>query len=142
MSYHQLILALHLLAIAIGIGVGFSNIVNLATAKTQSGDIAKGLGLGRLANRKYHDAAVIIILVTGGLLLANLGSMAGISKWFHVKLALVAIFVICHFAARATVKQVLTTGNTALMLRAKIFSHIAITGAILALISAVLAFAN
>lgn len=142
MSYHQLILALHLLAIAIGIGVGFSNIVNLATAKTQSGDIAKGLGMGRLANRKYHDAAVIIILVTGGLLLANLGSMAGISKWFHVKLALVAIFVICHFAARATVKQVLATGNTALMPRAKMFSHIAITGAVLALISAVLAFAN
>ena len=42
------------------IGIGFSNIVNLATAKTQSGDIAKGLAMGRLANRKYHDAAVII----------------------------------------------------------------------------------
>lgn len=141
MSYHQLILALHLLAIAIGIGIGFSNIVNLATAKTQKGDISKGLAMGRLANRKYHDAAVIIILVTGGLLLANLGSMAGISKWFHVKLAFVLIFVVCHFAARATVKQMLATGNTALMSRAKMLSHIAITGAVLALVSAVLAFA-
>ena len=127
MSYHQLLLALHLLAISIGIGIGFSNIVNLATAKTQSGDIANGLGLGRLANRKYHDAAVIIILITGGLLLANLGGMAGLNTWFHIKLTLVAIFVICHFAARFT-------GN-------KIYSHIAITGAVLALISAVLAFA-
>lgn len=141
MSYHQLILALHLLAIAIGIGIGFSNIVNLATAKTQIGDISKGLAMGRLANRKYHDAAVIIILVTGGLLLANLGSMTGISKWFHVKLAFVLIFVVCHFAARATVKQMLATGNTALMPRAKMLSHIAITGAVLALVSAVLAFA-
>ena len=142
MSYHQLILALHLLAISIGIGIGFSNIVNLATAKTQTGDIVKGLAMGRLANRKYHDAAVIIILVTGGLLLANLGSMAGISKWFHIKLAFVLIFVACHFAARATVKQVIATGNMALMKRAKMLSHIAITGAVLALISAVLAFAN
>ena len=141
MSYHQLILALHLLAIAIGIGLGFSNIVNLATAKSQMGDIAKGLGMGRLANRKYHDAAVIIILVTGGLLLANLGSMAGLSKWFHIKLAFVLIFVVCHFAARTTVKQVIASGNMALMGRAKMFSHIAITGAVLALISAVLAFA-
>ena len=141
MSYHQLILALHLLAIAIGIGLGFSNLVNLATAKTQTGDIAKGLGLGRLANRKYHDAAVIIILVTGGLLLANLGSIAVLSKWFHIKLTFVLIFVVCHFAARATVKQVIASGNMALMGRAKMFSHIAITGAVLALISAVLAFA-
>ena len=141
MSYHQLILALHLLAIAIGIGIGFSNIVNLATAKSQTGDIAKGLGMGRLANRKYHDAAVIIILVTGGLLLANLGSMAGLSKWFHIKLAFVLIFVVCHFAARTTVKQVIASGNMALMGRARMFSHIAITGAVLALISAVLAFA-
>ena len=141
MSYHQLILALHLLAIAIGIGIGFSNIVNLVTAKSQTGDIAKGLGMGRLANRKYHDAAVIIILVTGGLLLANLGSMAGLSKWFHIKLAFVLIFVVCHFAARATVKQVIASGNMALMGRARMFSHIAITGAVLALISAVLAFA-
>jgi uncharacterized membrane protein len=140
-SYHQLILALHLLAIAIGIGIGFSNIVNLTTSKSQSGDIAKGLAMGRLANRKYHDAAVIIILVSGGLLLANLGSMAGISKWFHLKLAMVLVFVVCHFAARATVKQVIATGNAALMGRAKMFSHIAITGAVLALISAVLAFA-
>jgi uncharacterized membrane protein len=140
-SYHQLILALHLLAIAIGIGIGFSNIVNLGTAKSQSGDIAKGLAMGRLANRKYHDAAVIIILVSGGLLLANLGSIAGISKWFHFKLAMVLVFVVCHFAARATVKQVIATGKTALMGRAKMFSHIAITGAVLALISAVLAFA-
>ena len=142
MSYHQLILALHLLAIAIGIGVGFSNLVSLRLTKTQTGDIAKGLGMGRLANRKYHDAAVIIILVTGGLLLANLGSMAGLSKWFHIKLTFVAIFVICHFAARYTVSQMLATGNAALMGRAKMLSHIAITGAVLALISAVLAFAN
>jgi uncharacterized membrane protein len=140
-SYHQLILALHLLAIAIGIGIGFSNIVNLATAKSRTGDIAKGLAMGRFANRKYHDAAVIIILVSGGLLLANLGSMAGISKWFHFKLAMVLVFVVCHFAARATVKQVIATGNASLMGRAKMFSHIAITGAVLALISAVLAFA-
>ena len=141
MSYHQLILALHILSITIGIGIGFSNIVNLATAKSQTGDIAKGLAMGRLANRKYHDAAVILILVTGGLLLANLG-VGGLSKWFHIKLAFVAIFVICHFAARATVKQMLATGNTALMGRAKMLSHIAITGAVLSLISAVLAFAT
>ena len=141
MSYHQFLLSAHLLAIAIGIGIGFSNIVNLATAKTQTGDIVKGLAMGRLANRKYHDAAVIIILITGGLLLANLGGMAGISKWFHIKLVFVLIFVACHFAARATVKQMLASGNTALMGRAKMFSHIAITGAVLALISAVLAFA-
>ena len=142
MSYHQFLLAAHLLAIAIGIGIGFSNIVNLATAKSQTGDIVKGLAMGRLANRKYHDAAVIIILVTGGLLLANLGSLAGLSKWFHVKLAFVLIFVACHFAARATVKQVIASGNMALINRAKMLAHIAITGAVLSLISAVLAFAN
>ena len=141
MSIHQALLFFHFLAIAVGIGIGFSNLVNLKVAKTETGDIAKGLAMGRFANRKYHDAAVIIILITGGLLLANLGGMAGISKWFHIKLLFVLIFVACHFAARATVKQMLASGNIALMGRAKMFSHIAITGAVLALISAVLAFA-
>jgi uncharacterized membrane protein len=141
MTLTQLFLIIHLLAIAIGIGIGFSNLVNLATAKSQTGDIAKGLAMGRFANRKYHDAAVIIILISGGLLLANLGGMAGISKWFHVKLAFVLIFVVCHFAARATVKQMLATENMALRGRAKMLSHIAITAAVLALVSAVLAFA-
>ena len=141
MSYHQFLLSAHLLAIAIGIGIGFSNIVNLATAKTQTGDIAKGLGMGRLANRKYHDAAVIIILVTGGLLLANLGSMAGLSKWFHIKLTFVAIFVICHFAARYFSINGITNSNPAQLARAKILSHIALTFAVIAVLTAVLAFA-
>ena len=123
-------------------GIGFANLVNLRLAKTQTGDIAKGLVMHRITLRNYHDVMVLALLVSGILLLINLGGTTGLSKWFHVKMAAVAIFAICHFTARYFAMNGMKNSNPAQLARAKILSHIALTFAVIAVLTAVLTFAN
>jgi hypothetical protein len=141
MSYHQTLLALHLLAMALGIGITFSNLVNFRLVKTQSGDVAKGLNLQRAAMHRYTDIAFVTILLSGGLLLANLGGASGLGIRFHIKMAAVAVFVVGYVLARFTVMQIQRSGDTNLIKRVKMSAHIAIIGAVLAAIFAVMTFA-
>ena len=141
MSLHQTLLFFHILTLAMAMGIGFANLVNMRLAKTQTGDIAKGLVMHRVALRNYHDVMVLALLASGILLLINLGGTTGLSKWFHIKMAAVAIFAICHFAARYFSINGITNSNPAQLARAKILSHIALTFAVIAVLTAVLAFA-
>ena len=141
MSLHQIILFIHLLAMAIAIGIGFSNLVNLRVAKSQTADVARGLGQARLANRPYHDGAILVLVLAGLILLVERGGMAGLSPWFHAKLLFVVVLVVCHFTARYFVNQLIASGNMAFMARAKMFSHIAIVSAVITVFCAVMAFA-
>lgn len=140
MSYHQLLLALHILALTLGIGIAFSNAVNLRLAKTNSGDVAKGLGLQRAAMHKYTDAAFATILITGGLLLHAIGGPKGLNLWFNLKMLFVVVYVTSYVMARLTVVQIKKTGNVSLLGRVALFVHVALSGAVAALICAVLAF--
>ena len=141
MSYHQALLALHILAIAFSLGIGFTNLINMRVSKGQTGDVAKGLGLHRMAVRPYGDIFVGLFLVTGILLVVNMGGTAGLNSWFHVKMAAVVILVLCYIGIRYTVSQMMKSGNMALMARVKTFAHIAITASVVAVICAVLTFA-
>jgi hypothetical protein len=138
MTYHNILLIVHLLAMALGIGITFSNLVNFRLLKGQSGDVAKGLNLQRAAMHRYTDIAFVAILASGGLLLYELGHVA--SAIFHVKLACVLIYMGGYLVARYTVMQIQKTGNTTLVPRVKLAAHIAMTGAVFALIFAVLTF--
>lgn len=140
MSYNQILLILHLLAMALGIGITFSNLVNFRLVKSQSGDVAKGLNMQRVATHRYTDIAFVTILATGILMLANLGGNLGVSPWFHIKMAAVLVYVVGYVVARYTVMHIENGGDMALTKRIKMFAHIAITGAVLAVIFAVLAF--
>ena len=47
MSLTQFLLIIHLLAVATGLGIGFSNIVGFRVAKNLGGDMAKGIAAHR-----------------------------------------------------------------------------------------------
>jgi uncharacterized membrane protein len=138
MTYHNILLTTHLLAMALGIGITFSNLVNFRLLKSHTGDVAKGLNLQRAAMHRYTDIAFVAILASGGLLLANLGSVA--SVWFHIKMAAVLVYIIGYVFARYTMTQIQKTGNVSLMPRVKMAAHVAISGAVVAVVCGVIAF--
>ena len=141
MTYHQVLLTIHILTIALGIGVGFSNLFGMAIAKGQTAEAAAGMALLRRKIAPLMDANLLVVLVSGGLLLANLGGAHGLAPTFHVKMAAVAIWVISHFAARITSGQMGRTGNIALAARAQNFTRLGWSAAVIALVCAVLTFA-
>ena len=140
MTFNQILLIFHLLAMALGVGITFANIVNFRLVKSQTGDVVKGLNMQRMATYRYTDIAFVTILATGGLMLANLGGNVGVRPWFHVKMAAVLIYVLGYVAARYSMIQLQNGGDPALVKRVKLFAHVAITGAVLAVVFAVLAF--
>jgi hypothetical protein len=141
MTYHQLLLTLHILTISLGIGVGFANLFGMAIAKNQTAEAAAGMALLRRKIAPLMDANLLLVLITGGLLLANLGGASGLAPTFHVKMAAVAVWVISHFAARITSGQMMRSGNMALASRAQNFTRLGWTAAVVALVCAVLTFA-
>ena len=142
MTYHQVLLTVHILAICLGIGVGFSNIFSMYLAKNQPKEMAAGMALLRRKIAPFMDANLLVVLVTGGLLLANLGGASGIAPTFHVKMAAVVIWVIGHFGARLTAGKIMRTGDMTLASRLVNFSRFGWSAAVVALICAVLTFAN
>jgi hypothetical protein len=141
MSLHQFLLIVHLLAIAYGMGIGLSNFLNMRIAKTQTGDIAKGLAMHRIGMMRYTDIAIATILVSGLLMVWAAGGVSATAPWFHVKMAAVLVLVLAYGGMRMTVGQMLRTGNMALASRIAVLSPILSLSAIVAVTCAVLAFA-
>lgn len=141
MTYHQLLLTIHILAICLGIGIGFSNIFSMYLAKNQPKEIAAGMALLRRKIAPFTDANLLVVLISGGLLLANLGGASGLAPTFHVKMAAVAIWVIGHFGARVTAGKITRTGDMTLAPRLVNFARLGWSAAVVALVCAVLTFA-
>ncbi len=135
----KLLLALHLFFIAMGVGISFSNLINLRTARGQTDDIAKGFGMARMALRMYSDIVVAGFLITGLLLLWTTGN-SGSGPWFSLKMAFVVLLVVSYGIVRITGGQIMRTGNMALMSRINTFAPLAFAGSAGALVCAVLAF--
>ncbi len=141
MSPTQFLLIIHLLAISVGIGIGVTNLINMRVARTQTGDIAKGLMMHRMAMLPYGDAVFVTILVTGGLLLWAIGGPAGLPQTFNIKMLFVVIWVVAYVVMRLTVRQLKATGNMALVKRLGMLAQILLTAVVAAVICAVLTFA-
>ncbi len=142
MSLTQFLLVIHLLAISVGIGIGVTNLINMRVARTQTGDIAKGLMMHRMAMLPYGDAVFVTILVTGGLLLWAIGGPAGLPQTFNIKMLFVVIWVVAYVVMRLTVRQLKATGNMALVKRLGMLAQILLTAVVAAVICAVLTFAT
>jgi uncharacterized membrane protein len=140
MSLNQFLLILHILAVAYGMGIGMSNFLNMQIAKTQTGDIAKGLAMHRIGMMRYTDIAIAGILLTGLLMVWAAGGVSAAPPWFHIKMAAVIVLVAAYGGMRMTVGQMMRTGNMALASRIAILSPILSLSAIVAVICAVLAF--
>ena len=142
MSGLQLLLSLHLISIVIAMGIGVTNMVNMRLAATQTGDIAKGLAMHRMAMLRYGDISVAGILVTGVLMLWMIGGPANLSGWFQVKMMAVVVLVIGYGVLRYTIVQIKRTGNMALAARLKIVAPINLAASFVALVCAVLTFST
>jgi uncharacterized membrane protein len=140
MTLTQLFLIIHLLSIAMLLGIGFSNIVGFRVAKGLGGDMAKGIATHREQLLPYGDIFFATIIASGLVLLWGIGGGQGLSPWFHVKIAAVAIWVICYVLMRLRVRKFLEARDMSLVARIRMFAHLGITAATAALICAVMAF--
>ena len=141
MTGHQALLSLHLFFIALGIGGGFANFVGLYAGRGQAPEIVKGIAFQRGKLVRFLDVSLLMILITGGLLLLNLGGSSALNGWFQVKMTAVVIWVVGFVVLRVTVGQMIKSGNMGLMPRANVAAHVAWIAAVIALVCAVLTFA-
>jgi hypothetical protein len=141
MSLTQFFLIIHLLAIAMALGIGFSNIVGFRVAKGLGGDMAKGISAHRESLIPYGDVFFVTIVASGMILLWGIGGPQGLSPWFHAKLAFVAIWMIVYVLMRLRIRKFLASRDVSLITLIRTYAHLAIASATVALICAVMTFA-
>jgi hypothetical protein len=95
----SLIVALHLIAIAMGIGMTFSNLVNASLSLGNGAEFQKGLGLQRRMLGRIGDMVILAIWLTGGLALWLRGH-DGLGTAFAFKMAFVILLTLAHVRAR------------------------------------------
>lgn len=98
MFYHDILLFLHLVSLAVGIGIGTANIF-LARWAAQAGSVEEATLLRSLPPRlaQISQIGLAVLIVTGLLLLFTVGGMATYSFnqfWFYMKLIVVAAMVV------------------------------------------------
>lgn len=140
MTGSQIVLALHLLAISLGIGLSFSNLINIRLALSGVADTGKGLALQRMTVSRFGDGIIALIWLTGLLALWLRGGMAGLGTSFHAKLAFVLVLTLAHGAARLLASRIKLTGNMALLPRVGIAVAVVWLSAVAALLLAVVTF--
>jgi uncharacterized membrane protein len=138
----NLLLMAHLILIAMGTGMSFSNFVNIRLSQGQSGDIAKGLSLQRRTIAQIGDVVIALIWVTGLSLLWTRNATLGPeqSGWFYAKIGFVILLTACHFMARRTAGTMVRTGNMSLLSRLELFAAGVWLSALASIILAVIAF--
>ena len=142
MSLTQFFLIIYLLSIALVLGIGFSNIVGFRVARTAGGEKALGIAAHREALIPYADILVVLVLASGLTLLWAIGGAQGLSVWFHIKMAAVAVWILAYILMRLRIRKFLANRDMSLLGLIRAYAHVAISAAVLALICAVLTFAT
>ena len=142
MSLTQFLLSVHLLCVAAVIGIGLTNIVGFRVARSAGGEKAAGIAAQREALLPYADGFFVLLLLSGVGLLWAIGGPATLPFWFHLKMAAVALWAICYILMRLRIRKLLATKDMSLIGLVRTYAHIGITGAVLAVIFAVMTFAT
>ncbi len=142
MSLTQFLLIIHLLCIALGLGIGFSNLVGFRVAKNLGGDMAKGIAAHRESLIPYNDIVFVLIIATGLALLSIKYNMQVPSPWFHAKMAAVVVWIICYVLMRLRIRKFLAARDVSLVALIRTYAHVMIAAVVVALICAVMAFAS
>src|SRR5687768_3303682 len=119
----RLLLMTHLVLIAMGTGMSFSNLVNVRLSFGQQGERFKALGLQRRVIAQIGDGVITLIWVTGiGLMFtADAPGALAANGWFQAKFAFVVLLTLNHFMARRTAGMLARSGDTALLSRLQTF---------------------
>jgi uncharacterized membrane protein len=138
----RLLLMAHLVLIAMGTGMSFSNLVNVRLSLAEQGERFKALGLQRRVVAQIGDGVITLIWVTGiGLMFAADAPRALVANgWFQAKFAFVVLLTLNHFLARRTAGMLARSGNAALLPRLQMFVGSVWLSAVVAICLAVLAF--
>jgi hypothetical protein len=139
MNSQLMLVTVHLIVIALGIGLTASNFINTRLALGNGVEFAKGLGLQRHTISRFGDGVIALIWITGLLLLWMRGA-EGLTLAFHGKMAFVVLLTLMHGLARAMGGKMRRSGNLELLPRLSSIVFIGWLGAIAALVCAVLAF--
>lgn len=100
MTLNTATVALHLIAIALGIGFSVSNFINTRLALSQGPDFAKGLALHRRTIARFGDAVIGLIWLSGLLLLWQAWPLA-MTNAFHAKMLFVILLTLLHGYGRS-----------------------------------------
>ena len=141
MNINAMVLAFHLIAIAMGIGMTFSNLVNATLSLGNAAEFQKGLGLQRRMVGRIGDVVILSIWVTGGLALWLRGH-EGLGTAFVLKLAFVILLTIAHIRGRTLGERMRREAH---LLHVKDQRNLMFAGwvlAVAALVCAVVAFAT
>ncbi len=140
------LLAAHFIAFAMGVGMSFSNLVNIRLAMRHGGEKAAGLALLRGALGRIGDWVIAAIWITGIAVLVPLlggpvlAGMADLPVTFHIKLLFAAALTMCHAGARLTAAKIARTGRTGLLRVVQTCTLGVFLNALLAIILAVASF--
>jgi uncharacterized membrane protein len=134
----KLLLILHLIVIAVGTGMSFSNYVNLRVAASEAGE--RGAALANLRRQVMQIADVIVALIWATGLALLWGVRPEINSWFYIKIAFVLLLTIFHVMARRTAGQMARTGDLSLHGRLELFVSGVWISALFAIALAVIAF--
>ncbi len=139
------LMALHLIVLAMGTGMSFSNYMNyrLAAAADEAGQAA--LAKLRLALGRAGDVVIALIWASGlGLAWRMTGGEAGLAGGlppsFHAKMLLVLILTISHAASRWAGLRAMRQGRTELIPVARAATLAAFASAVGSIILAVASF--
>jgi|GEM_PF-3260041 len=134
------LLIVHLIAIAMGVGMSISNQVNLRIAARESGERRVGLALLRRELARIADIVIAVIWITG-LGLWFLVYSGGIpNHWFLAKLGFVVLLTLSHGLVRMTAGRMARSGDQSLLPRLQLFVSGVWVSALAAIALAVLAF--
>ena len=138
----QILLMAHLILIAMGTGMSFSNFVSLRLADGAKGEGAKALARHRMVLARIADMVIALIWVTGFALLWTraLNGLDTVSGWFYAKIAFVVLLTLCHGMARAFSGRMQRTGDASLLGKVELAVAGVWLSALAAIILAVLAF--
>ena len=139
----QLLLAAHLILIAMGTGMSFSNLVNVRLARGETGERSKALAAQRRLIAQIGDGVIALIWLTGiALLYATDPRALASNGWFQAKLAFVVLLTLNHFLARRTAGMMARSGDASLLPRLQMFIGGVWLSALVAICLAVLALSD
>ena len=139
MTIHSLLVFLHLLAIALGVGFSTSNIINTRLALGNGADFAKGLALQRRTIARFGDGVIALIWITGLVLIWQRGTQ-GLPAAFHAKMLFVVLLTLFHGYGRMLGERMRRDGNMAALPKLSLVVSGVAASALVALLCAVIAF--
>lgn len=136
-------LALHLVVLAMGTGMSFSNLVNFALAARLPAEQARVLAGLRMVMGRIGDGVIALIWLSGLSLAAGMGGGAGMDAFpvaFHVKMLFVLLLTLSHIGARYSASRAAKGGGAVWIMRARLFTAGVFLSAVASIVLAVLAF--